>query len=126
MEMAKGFDAHPTIHITKYSNFPPEPFTPHFFHSRCFPVGFTRSLFGKLDLGGLGVSAQTADPATRPRIKRLKMDGWMDDLGATVLRPGLFSWKDLSCKSWSSTAKSELNFGVLTIPPGGVRGPKAF
>ncbi|KAI3367022.1 hypothetical protein L3Q82_009655 [Scortum barcoo] len=28
--------------------------------------------------GSLGISAQTAASATRPRIKRMKMDGWMD------------------------------------------------
>ncbi|KAI3377238.1 hypothetical protein L3Q82_009150, partial [Scortum barcoo] len=28
--------------------------------------------------GSLGISAQTAASATRSRIKRLKMDGWMD------------------------------------------------
>ena len=28
--------------------------------------------------GSLGISAETAASATRPRIKRKKMDGWMD------------------------------------------------
>ena len=28
--------------------------------------------------GGLGIFAQTAASATRPRIKWLKMDGWME------------------------------------------------